>query len=189
MRLLKQISTIDWNRLQENIGPPNRSCAHRGLRSMTQLDQLSIHDNQLQGMFPQEGVAKMIGLKRFAVNGNRFTGTLADQCLGSMSLVYWLVHANQFSGPLPDRTLGPWKVLQNFVASDNFFQGSVPGMASSRALRRLIASHNLLEGAMPQYLAKEIVALGGMAHEGTIPLTVNRMSGVDVDLVFGHGLA
>eukprot|EP00971_Amphidinium_carterae_P034212 673632-Amphidinium_carterae.1 len=167
-----------WNHLQGML-PVN------GLKGLTTLRVFYPYKNNFEGMFPVEGLRAMTALRQLVFPYNRFQGTLSSLALKAMRHISVLVaNTNKLSGTVPS-VLCACTSLHFLTLGDNNFQGHLPELSD---LSGLYAEHNLLAGAIPQGAIRRKIVLAGMQHEGTVPVSLRRMSRVNTSVVLGHHL-
>jgi Leucine rich repeat len=95
------------------------------LESLTRLEYLRLHMNGFFGALP-DSVQEMQNLRELHLFGNYFAGTLPGAALAELTNLRVLdVYANTFTGRIPTE-LGKMKQLRYLDLHDNDFVGSVP---------------------------------------------------------------
>ena len=136
---------------------------------MSQLEQLSLSDNQLSGSIPA-ALGNLSQLEWLSLSGNQLSGSI-PAALGNLSQLKWLeLHDNQLSGPLP-ATLGRLSNLKELELHYNQLSGSIPAaLGNLSQLEWLSLSDNQLSGSIP-------AALGNLSQLEQLHLDTNQLSG------------
>ena len=139
------------------------------LGNLTQLQHLSLWDNQLSGPIPA-ALGNLMLLESMYLDRNELSGPipvgLADPGdLAALRILY--LYDNELSGEIPEE-LGNLAQLQTLSLSRNELSGSIPAALGSLAnLQHLSLWDNQLSGPIP-------AAVGNLAQLG---LSCNRLTG------------
>ena len=116
------------------------------LSALSALQQLYLHNNQLEGEIPAlDTVEKK--LKQLTLDNNRLEGSIPDWLNDLTALQYLYLDNNQLDGPIPD--LSNLTSLRYLYLNDNQLTGSIPPTLAVPALQRLYLHNNQLEGGIP----------------------------------------
>ena len=139
------------------------------LASLTNLQRLSLYDNQLSGPVPT-WLGRLVNLQELYLWGNQLTGPIPSE-LGSLTNLEILAFGgNQLTGPIPSE-LGSLINLRELWLNDNQLTGPIPtGLGSLAHLESLVLWGNQLTGTIP-------AELGSLANMRFLSLYGNQLSG------------
>ncbi|KAM0933477.1 putative protein kinase RLK-Pelle-LRR-XII-1 family [Dioscorea sansibarensis] len=145
----------------------------------TQLQWLSMENNQIAGSIPEE-MGRYINLTVLLMHDNLLTGSLPASIGRLQSLHRLSLSENRFSGQIPS-SLGNLTKLNELNLGGNGLEGSIPGsLGNLQNLNFLNLSCNKLKGSIP----KEVVSLSSLSkfldvsHNfliGPLPLEVGSL--------------
>ncbi|RWW82926.1 hypothetical protein BHE74_00008588 [Ensete ventricosum] len=145
----------------------------------TQLKSLTLGRNHISGSFPP-GIRSFVNLVTLSLNENHFTGSIPDFLGEHVNLEALVLHGNRFSGNIPS-SLGKLTRLNELVLFDNDLEGSIPvSLGNCQNLNFLDLSGNRLSGSIPI----EVLSIGSLSIHldlsnnqlnGTLPLEVGRL--------------
>ncbi|RWW01684.1 hypothetical protein GW17_00035265 [Ensete ventricosum] len=145
----------------------------------TQLKSLTLGRNHISGSFPP-GIRSFVNLVTLSLNENHFTGSIPDFLGEHVNLEALVLHGNRFSGNIPS-SLGKLTRLNELVLFDNDLEGSIPAsLGNCQNLNFLDLSGNRLSGSIPI----EVLSIGSLSSyldlsnnqlNGTLPLEVGRL--------------
>jgi len=145
------------------------------LQYMTNLVQLILSKNYIDGSIPQHLFSKLTNLHTLYLNENFFTGELPNDFQDLTFLENLALHDNSFHGPVPD-SIRFASTLVDIRLQNNEFDGSLPDdfFVNMSNLRVFLAGSNRLEGSIPSSLANssnslESIQLYENRLRGTIP--------------------
>jgi uncharacterized repeat protein (TIGR01451 family) len=114
------------------------------LSTLTQLQVLDLHNNQLSGNIPD--LSTLTQLQRLWLNSNQLSGNIPD--LSAMTQLQWLeLGYNQLSGSIPD--LNALTQLQYLLLFNNQLSGNIPDLSALTQLQSLQLYNNQLSGNIP----------------------------------------
>ena len=139
------------------------------MAGLTELSQLSLPNNNLDGEIPPE-LSNLSNLTKLNLSHNRLSGAIPTE-LGRMGLLESLnLSTNQLRGSIPGE-LGDLTSLTNLRLLDNKLSGAIPAALGDLAnLRRLLLSRNQLSGPIPG-------RLGNLSKLQTLSIEDNQLTG------------
>ena len=149
------------------------------LGNLSNLQGLSLNDNQLTGGIPEE-LGSLANLQQLSLWGNRLTGGIPKE-LGNLSNLQGLDLAfNQLTGTIP-KELGSLSNLQGLQLHGNRLTGEIPKELGNLSNLRYLWLHvNQLTGVIPKELGNlaqlEILLLQGNQLTGVIPTELGNLS-------------
>jgi hypothetical protein len=183
------------------------------LGTMTQLEYLSLANNQFSGEFDVLPWKQLKRLKRLDLSKNAFAGTLPTDIQELTLLTLLSLYANKLTGPIPGE-LTKLSRLSALYLDKNGFTGTLPsGLNAMNAitdlrmgnnqikgkitpfldsttmsnLRFLQLEQNLFTGSLPSSLAQLTtlveLRLHGNLLDGTIPTQIGRMHDLGKDVM------
>ncbi|PIA59356.1 hypothetical protein AQUCO_00400326v1 [Aquilegia coerulea] len=141
-----------------------------GERKLTQLSELSLSTNRLEGSIPLS-FGGYLNLQSLNLSRNNLSNTIPKQIFSihSLSILLDLSH-NSFTGSLPSE-VGQLKSLGYIDVSGNRLSGEIPStLANCLGLEVLHMESNMLEGKIPQ-------SLSSLKNIQYIDLSSNNLSG------------
>ncbi|KAH7657409.1 Non-specific serine/threonine protein kinase protein, partial [Dioscorea alata] len=124
----------------------------------TQLQWLSMENNQITGSIPEE-MGRYINLTVLLMHDNLLTGSIPASIGRLQSLHRLSLSENRFSGEIPS-SLGNLTQLNELNLGGNGFEGNIPGsLGNLQNLNFLNLSCNKLKGSIP----KEVVSLSSLS--------------------------
>ncbi|MDE0120858.1 MAG: hypothetical protein OXS33_03885 [bacterium] len=158
------------------------------LNSLTGLETLWLHTNQLSGSIPD--LSALTGLRTLLLSDNELSGGIPD--LSALTNVVSLqLDSNELSGNIP-AALNSLTSLQTLSLHGNQLTGSIPDLSSLTDLRSLLLNANQLTGTIldlsdltsltnlnlsSNELSGNIPALSGLTSLFNISLQNNRLIG------------
>ena len=136
---------------------------------MTNLQQLILYSNQLDGEIPAK-LGDLTSLQRLYLYDNQLTMPIPEELgnLGSLQFLY--LYDNQLSGEIP-AALGNLTSLQRLRLNVNQLDGEIPAeLGGLTNLQWLILDNNQLDGEIP-------AALGGLTSLQRLYLYNNQLDG------------
>ena len=187
-----QMNTLSKLALDQNLlfGP-----LPSGLGLMTNLKELFLWENQLEGSLLPEELYKMTSLEVLDMSYNSFTGELPSQ-LGLMTqLTSLFLRENvDITGSLPTE-LGLLTNLVHWNMGRCSFTGSIPseyGMLSKLGDRSIWLEGNHLEGTLPTTMGSwtdlGLLLLNGNDLTGSIPSEIGLMKGLEEISLYENNL-
>jgi hypothetical protein len=183
------------------------------LGTMTQLDYLSLANNQFSGEFAALPWKQLERLQRLELHSNSFTGTLPTDIQELTHLTVLSLYANKLTGPIHG-DLSKLRRLSALYLDKNGFTGTLPrglygmqaitdlrlgnnrlvgkitpflGSTTMSTLRYLQVERNLFTGSLPStlgLLTKLVeLRLHGNLMDGTIPTQIGRMHDLGKDVM------
>ena len=149
------------------------------LGSLTSLQWLILHNNQLDGEIPSE-LGSLTNLQYLYLHNNQLDGAIPTQLGGLGSLRYLYLYNNQLTGSIPSE-LGSLTSLQRLYLYDNQLTGAIPSeLGSLTSLQRLQLQGNELTGPIPSELGDLTNLQRLYLHDnqltGTIPAELGSLT-------------
>lgn len=150
------------------------------LTNCTQLQNLWLDRNKLQGIIPSSITNLSEGLKVLILNQNQLTGSIPSEIEKLTSLTIFLMDNNLLSGQIPD-TIVNLQNLSILSLSYNKLSGEIPrSIGKLEQLTKLYLQENDLTGQIPSSLARctNLVELNISRNNlnGSIPLDLFSIS-------------
>ncbi|XP_064970895.1 probable LRR receptor-like serine/threonine-protein kinase At3g47570 [Musa acuminata AAA Group] len=135
-----------------------------------QLKSLTLGRNHISGSFPP-GIRNFVNLDTLSLNENHFTGSIPDFLGELVNLEALILHGNKFSGNIPF-SIGKLTRLSELALYDNDLGGSIPvSLGNCQNLNYLDLSGNRLSGSIPI----EVLSIGSLSSH--IDLSNNQLNG------------
>ncbi|XP_010277579.1 PREDICTED: receptor-like protein kinase [Nelumbo nucifera] len=164
---------LDNNTLSGAIPPELGSC--------NSLLLLNLAHNKLIGPFPKE-LGNLQHLEVLKLQSNSLVGEIPDQFSGLQNLLELNISKNSFFGSIPS-VVSSSKRLERFILNDNKFSGSIPdSVGVLEHLLELQLGNNRINGNIPMMQNDHLQTLNLSSNlfEGPIPVTLNRLHGLEV---------
>ncbi len=174
----------------------NLSGSLPSLTSLTEIENLSLSNNQLKGSIPN--LATQIKLRRLnlsknqlsslptnfpseleyiALNNNQLSGSITNSFKNLTKLQSLNLSTNQLTGALPNLTTA--SMLTELVLDTNQFSGAIPAMPER--LSKLSLSANQLTGTLPTFpTSLRSLYLDNNQFSGAIPGSLSSLSELSV---------
>lgn len=141
------------------------------------LQQLVLSENKLSGEVPAS-IGNLQGLFRLSLDLNNLTGKIDEWVPKLTKLQKLLLHRNNFSGSIPS-SIAELPRLSTLSLAYNAFDGPIPSsLGNLSGLQKLYLSHNNLEGVIPPELSylKQLINLSLSENKltGEIPGTLSQ---------------
>ncbi|XP_038991788.1 receptor-like protein 7 [Hibiscus syriacus] len=166
------------------------------LRSLGNLERLSLSNNRISGAIPNWAWKKSLDYLDLSNNHlSSLDQLLSNQSLNSSQaslfrpichmsrLFFFDASHNNFSGPIPN-CLGNMSALEYLDLHGNNFSGILPDFSKSPNLWLLKVSENRLEGKLPRSLAEctqlEVLDVGNNMLRDTFPFWLEKLPALTV---------
>ena len=137
--------------------------------SLTSLEGLQLHDNQLAGEIPAE-LGSLTNLKDLGLHYNYLTGGILAELGDLTSLTVLYLHGNQLTGGIPEE-LGSLTSLEGLYLFSNQLTGEIPAeLGDLTNLVWLGLNDNQLTGEIP-------AELGDLSRLWRLYLSSNQLTG------------
>ncbi|XVE79443.1 hypothetical protein DITRI_Ditri14bG0059200 [Diplodiscus trichospermus] len=147
------------------------------LTNCSNLDTLSLFDNQFGGMLPTSLTYLSVMITEINLGANRFTGTIPSGIANLVNLVLLGLEVNRLTGSIP-HSIGKLKNLQGLDLGENNLSGRIPAsLGNLTGLSKLGLYYNKLEGSIPS-------GLGNCQNLIQLVLSGNRLTGVVPPSIF-----
>nr|XP_024366890.1 LRR receptor kinase SERK2-like isoform X3 [Physcomitrium patens] len=131
----------------ELTGNPDLTGPLPGTLNQTSLAILDVHDNALEGEFPDFGV-EWDRLMTLDLSGNKFYGSFPFHRIRQMVYLQILrLGRNRFEGPVPERAFENMTELFELDLSSNKFHGTLPNLTMIHSLRTVNLSRSGCTGS------------------------------------------
>ncbi|EOY33746.1 Leucine-rich repeat protein kinase family protein, putative [Theobroma cacao] len=141
------------------------------LTNCSNLDTLSLADNQFGGMLPNSLTNLSTMITVIHLGTNRVTGTIPSGIANLVNLISIGLEENRLTGPIP-HAIGKLKNLQGLTLGENKLAGRIPtSFGNLTRLNVLALYYNELEGGIPP-------GLGNCQNLVRMVLSGNRLTGV-----------
>ncbi|XP_059627084.1 probable LRR receptor-like serine/threonine-protein kinase At3g47570 [Cornus florida] len=156
------------------------------LVNATNLNMLTLNDNNFGGMLPKSISNFSTKLEFFHVANNQLFGSIPDGIGNLISLTWLNFWGNMFTGNIPTE-IGMLRKLNKFDMSDNNFSGCIPSSLGNLSMLNLLDfGSNNLNGNIPPSLGKcqnlLVLDLSNNNLSGTIPSEVVSLSSLSIVL-------
>ncbi|KAG0280234.1 hypothetical protein BGZ95_010833 [Linnemannia exigua] len=121
----------------------------REVLKLKQLTELSIANNDFDGLLPDGLFTSLTKLRVININQNGFTGDISGEIGALGGLLRFSARANEFKGRIP-KEFGSCKQLQFLVLAHNEFSGPLPvELQNLTRLEYLVINYNQFDGLFP----------------------------------------
>ncbi|XP_044968721.1 probable LRR receptor-like serine/threonine-protein kinase At3g47570 isoform X2 [Hordeum vulgare subsp. vulgare] len=150
------------------------------LTNCSNLELLSLEENNLEGVMPVSIANLSAELKWIKLGRNNITGTIPAGLSKFQKLTTLTLHRSFFTGTLPP-DIGQIPSLQYLHLSNSRFHGQIPqSLGNITQLSKLLLSNNFLDGRIPASLGNFTkllsMDLSGNSLRGDIPQEIGRLN-------------
>ena len=126
----------------------------RELSVLTELKDIDLHANDLQGVLPNKILDSLHNLEAFRFHMNGFFGTLPQEVVGLENLRDFVIFGNYVSGSIPTE-IADLRKLEVLDLYANNFKGRIPThLGKLRKLEFIDLHDNDLTGSVPSEICK-----------------------------------
>ncbi|XVF19882.1 hypothetical protein REPUB_Repub11eG0149300 [Reevesia pubescens] len=162
------------------------------LTNCSNLDTLSLADNQFEGMLPNSLTNLSTMITAIHLGTNRITGTVPSGIANLVNLISLGLEENRLTGPIP-RAIGKLKNLQRLILGENKLSGRIPTSLGNLTLLSVLSLYyNKLDGSIPPELGNcqnlMLLLLGGNRLTGEVPRSIFSITTLSTYLDLSNNL-